>query len=155
MSITAGLATLKTASDLIAGVRKALAQQEVKPDEVLGRMIEIQGLISDGRTALINAQEDLLKRTSELADLKDELKRLTDNSHILAQLTVQDDAYFRTMNGDRSGPYCTACWDDTQKLVRLSYRGQDHIATGWMHTYICPLHPKHPIYTTTAPQQRL
>ena len=55
MNLVTSLNFLKTASDLTTRIRKSLGARDVKLGKVVARIIEIQGLISDGRTALIDA----------------------------------------------------------------------------------------------------
>jgi hypothetical protein len=59
---------LKTASDLARRVREALGSREVKIDEVIARIIEVQGLINDGRTTLIDVEEQPLEKNRTIGD---------------------------------------------------------------------------------------
>lgn len=88
--VTAGLSGLKAASDLTTRIREALGSREVKLDEVVTRIIEIQGLISDGRTALIDAQELLLDKTREIARLEKEAKMLNEQLALKGRVRFHD-----------------------------------------------------------------
>jgi hypothetical protein len=109
MDILAGLAGLKTASDFIEGFRKALAKKEVNPDEVLGRIIELQGLISDGRSALIDAQEEVLKLKAQVSSLNKDANVFPDGGVNWEKRS--DDKY--------DGSLCPACWGLSHKRVPM------------------------------------
>jgi hypothetical protein len=128
MDIASGLAGLKTASDLVSGVRNALIKPDVKPDEILGRLIELQGLISDGRTALIDMQEQLITKTGEIQQLRNKLRQLEEDHEFHASLTFNQGVYKR--NGPRGEEvYCAACYDEAGKRIRVSLQGNDYWCT--------------------------
>lgn len=120
MDIVTGLGILKAASDLITRLREALKSGEVKPDEVMARIIEIQDLISDGRTALIDAQEVVISRNAEVQVLKDEVRRLTEAADLGRRVVFHDNACWKRLDdGAEEGPPCPSCWAD-----RTLRRGQ-------------------------------
>jgi len=136
MDLVAGLSGLKTASDLTTRLREALKNREVKLDEVVARIIEIQDLISDGRTALIDAQEDIIKRTAEIGKLNEELKRLTASLDLSERVIFHDHANWKRLDGDvEEGPFCPSCWAD-RKLRRPQI---NDVHSGIVH-FVCTEH---------------
>jgi len=115
MSISTTLAGLKTASELTVRLREALKSRDVKLDEVAARIIEVQDLISDGRTALIDAQEELLTANRENQKLKDELKQ---ERTLKADYLFRENMYWHRETNE--GPFCSTCFDSDRKLVRLT-----------------------------------
>jgi hypothetical protein len=129
-----GLATLKTASELATGLRDALKSRDVKLDEVAARLIEIQDLIVDGRGALIEAQEQLIGKSEELADLRRQVVEFQAAIREKEALKYLHGAYWRTFEVDKGetdpdgnsyveirydGPFCPTCNDADGKAVRL------------------------------------
>lgn len=119
MDLLAGLSGLKTASELTTRIREARGSREVKLDEVVARIIEIQGLISDGRTALINVQEELLEKNREIFRLEQACTKLTERLERKAQGRKHDNAAWKMLeDGTEDGPYCPNCWDKTGNFIQ-------------------------------------
>ena len=119
MDLVTGLTGLKTASDLVTRVRDALASRDVKLDEVLARIIEIQGLISDGRTALIDAQEDILSKNREISALEKENQKLQGQLSKKQQGRIHDNAVWKQLeDGTEEGPYCPNCYEKTGNFIQ-------------------------------------
>jgi len=124
--IVAGLSGLKTASDLATRIREALGSREVKLDEVVPRIIEIQGLISDGRTALIDMQEQLLDKNKEIARLDQECTALKAQLAKKQQGRIHDNAAWKVLDdGSEEGPYCVNCYETTGNFIQ-PVRGATH-----------------------------
>jgi hypothetical protein len=120
-AVTSGLSGLKTASDLTTRIREALSSRDVKLDEVVARIIEIQGLISDGRTALIDVQEQLLEKNREIFKLEQMCTRLTEQLGKKLQGRVHDNAVWKVLeDGNEDGPYCPNCWETTGNFIQPS-----------------------------------
>lgn len=92
MDLVTGLNLLETASDLTTRIRESLGERDVKLDEVVARIIEIQGLISDGRTALIDAQEQLLEKNRTILALEQDSRTLQEQLSKKQQGRVHDNA---------------------------------------------------------------
>jgi hypothetical protein len=139
MNIVAGLAGLKAAADLAKATRDAAKAGTLKPDEFAGRVGEIYDYIIDSKDALVEAKD-------ELQQLRDENKGLRDataeRNAIRQELLAEDNAYFRVVEGKKQGPFCSTCWDDTFKLVRLTYQGTGRVSGFMTHVYTCTLHSK-------------
>jgi hypothetical protein len=144
MNILAALAGLKTASELTTRIREALKSREVKLDEVVARIIEIQDLISDGRTALIDSQEELMKKNEKISSLSDEIRSLKAKADLEHLVVFHDRACWKKLDdGSEEGPYCPVCWGDSKKLIRGSV--WDTLAT--QISFCCNLHPTAVRYT--------
>ena len=142
MNIATGMAGLKAAADLARTMRDAAKAETLKPDEFAGRLGEIYDYIIDSKDALVEAKD-------QLQELKEQVKKLQDASEerkaIQAELIPEDNAYFRAHDAKKDGPFCTACWDDSRKLMRLTSLGVTKHASGWKMMYLCALHPKHEV----------
>lgn len=123
MDPVAGLGILKTASELIKGIREILGERDVKLDEVVARIIEIQGLISDGRNALIDAQEQLLEKNRAIFALEQDNRKLQEELSRRQQGRVHDNAAWKVLPDDsEEGPYCPNCYEKTGHFIQ-PYRG--------------------------------
>ncbi len=74
--------------------------------------------------------QDLLEK---MADLRDQIFELREeNRNLKEKLSEQEsyDMYFEdNMYWDankKDGPYCSKCWDDNKKAIRMQIRGADH-----------------------------
>ena len=107
MDLVTGLKFLKTASDLTTGIRESLGARDVKLDEVVARIIEIQGLTSDARTALIDAQEQLLEKNRTILALEQELQE--EQLSQKQQGRIHDNAVWKVLDDDaEERPGCRA-----------------------------------------------
>jgi hypothetical protein len=143
-TIATGLSGLKAAAEMTKMLRDGLRAGQVKAEDIAPRIGEIYDYIIDSKAALYDAQE-------QLGVMNDRIRQLIDNSHIAEQLISEGSAYFRMVGDKKVGPFCTACWDDTQKLVRITYGGLTKNGGGWFDEYRCPLHPKHPFLMSPRP----
>jgi hypothetical protein len=119
MDLVTGLNFLKTASELTTRLRESLGAREVKLDEVVARIIEIQGHISDGRTALIDAQEQLLEKNRAISVLEQHNRKLQEQISKKQQGRVHDNAVWKVLDDDREeGPYCPNCYERTGNFIQ-------------------------------------
>jgi|ERR1700733_6343253 len=119
MELVTGLSFLKTASDLITRIKESLAARDVRLDEVLARIIEIQNLISDGRVAVIDAQEQLAEKNRTIQALEDEIRKLQGQLSKRRQGHVHDNAVWKVLNeGAEEGPYCPNCFEKTGNFIQ-------------------------------------
>ncbi len=86
-------------------------------------------LIADLTIQLADVKMRLAELIEENAILKSELKR---ESSSRSEITLKDGLYF-TESGD--GPFCTGCYDDRKKLIRLTEMGRKFRDLGH---YTCP-----------------
>lgn len=152
MDLIVGLGTLKTASELATRLREALKSRDVKLDEVAARLIEIQDLIVDGRGALIEAQEQLIGKNEDLADLRRQVVALQAAIRGKEALKYMHGAYWRAFEVDKGetdpdgnsyveihydGPFCPTCHDADGKAVRLRLLADKESGRG---QYCCDVH---------------
>ena len=98
--------------------------------EVLARLLELQGLILDARTALSDGQEEVLALRRTLQDNAD-LRKLESDMDF-----QQDGGFYIRKSEVAAGnpvPYCPICWGDSQKAIALSAQADV--------CYRCILHP--------------
>ena len=121
MELATGLTVLKTASDLTTRIREALGSREVKLDEVVARIIEVQGLISDGRTAFIEVQEQLLEKNGAIYALQQENRSLQEQLTKKRQGRIHDNAAWKVLDDNsEEGPYCPNCYERTGHFIQPS-----------------------------------
>jgi hypothetical protein len=138
MDFAAALAGLKNASDLTTRLREALKSRDVKLDEVVARIIEVQDRISDGRAALIDAQETVIQKTAEILDLKARLREVDEVRQTRQSLKYDGRVYWKA--GDPEFPFCPVCWDTTSTLVRLQDWGTETYSGVQKTDYRCLVH---------------
>jgi hypothetical protein len=69
MTIAAGLSATKTGFDLIKSVRELVKGPDIDASEVSARLLELQELMLDARTALSEAQEEKVKLEARITEL--------------------------------------------------------------------------------------
>jgi hypothetical protein len=150
MSLPTALGALKTAADLSVQLRNLLKQSDQLPvNEVLARIIEMQELIADGRSALIDLQDELVTKNGQIETLSLELRELRDKSRLGEKLVSDGCAYwFPDKREPGDGPFCLACWDADGKLVRLRFLAEDIWvdSPGRSRLYKCEIHKDSRIY---------
>jgi hypothetical protein len=81
---------------------------------------------------VLDLQKDALDLIEENRYLKNQVKQLEESLTIISNIEFKDNMYFTNINTeDEKGPFCTKCWDDEKKLVRLHFNGLDF--------YLCPV----------------
>ena len=55
-------------------------------------------------------------------DLKKKIDAIDEIKTIASQLFVKDKVYFHKKENKEDGPFCTKCWDDEKKLIRMVRR---------------------------------
>ena len=68
---------------------------------------------------IVDLETELLAIIEENNDIKRENTELKEAKAISESFVFEDNTYFRIEGGTRTGPYCSGCWDDKSKLVRL------------------------------------
>jgi hypothetical protein len=127
MTIAAGLSATKTGFDLIKGVRELVKRPDIDASEVSARLLELQELMLDARTALSEAQEEKVKLESRI----EELTRMADFGK---DFRMEEGVYWRD-----GVPYCPICWDVERKSVRLGGPSGTSGFYGQMNWH-CPFH---------------
>jgi reverse gyrase len=72
---------------------------------------------------LINIQTEIISLQQENNELKKELNDLKALNEFRENSFVKNDMYYILKNNRREGPYCTACLDSKEKLIRLHSYG--------------------------------
>jgi len=126
MELATGLNGLRTASELAKRIRESLGAREVKLDEVVARIIEIQGLISDGRSALIDVQDQIVEKNRIISALENDKRELQEQLSKKQQGRIHDSAAWKIFDDDKEeGPYCPNCYEKTGKFIQPG-RGAAH-----------------------------
>lgn len=76
--------------------------------------VELRSAIVDLRAELVSIKEQVVELTEERNHLRNELKT---QMSLKPELQVRGDLYFKA---DGDGPFCTACFDSRQSLVRVT-----------------------------------
>lgn len=63
-----------------------------------------------------------LSLKSDNFDLKKKIDAIDEIKTITSQLFVRDKMYFQKKESQEDGPFCTKCWDDEKKLIRVVNR---------------------------------
>lgn len=114
MDIATALGVLKTAWDLTVNVRDEAKTRKLKPEEVLERILEIQHLLADARSGLVEAQEEIARLKGTIRGLEGQLTNIQD---LKDNFEFRDNMYWR--KGAEEGPFCPTCVDADKRLVRL------------------------------------
>ena len=104
---------------------------ESKNLELTSSLIELQQKILNMQGSFGELQQKYHEAQEQTRRLGDELRQLSDASAL----------------ANKSGPYCTACWDRDRKLVRLSFQGPCTFPGKYgFNEYICAVHGKLTVY---------
>ena len=89
----------------------ANAIREAKNLELYERMLAVYGDVME----LAEKNRELVEENHAL---KQQLKAYQQEQEIAGELQHHDNAYWRTKDGERDGPFCMRCWDANKKLIR-------------------------------------
>lgn len=137
-SFDAGISAAKTTFELAQSAVKLLRGPQVDPQEVLQRLLELQGLILEAQKALGDGEEENRRLKRQIEDLQQQ-------QQTASSLVFADEAYWtREDGGELQGPFCHVCWDANAKLIRLHLVGEGNYDsspwTGERRLYRCVLH---------------
>ena len=68
---------------------------------------------------ILETQEKLLNMQKKITDLESENKNLREELEIKGQIVSERNVYWIEKDGVKGGPFCTRCWDDEHKPIRL------------------------------------
>ena len=68
---------------------------------------------------ILSLQSDALNLMQENMSLRDEVRVLKEKLTIRGEITFESNAYWLDREGKRAGPFCSACQDTKEQLVRL------------------------------------
>lgn len=80
---------------------------------------------------ILEAQEKLLEMQKKIADFEEENRSLKERLKTKEKLTYENDAYWSNGKGQKIGPFCSKCWEDEGKLLRMHYQKNSY-------RYTCP-----------------
>ncbi|NBI08079.1 hypothetical protein [Senegalia massiliensis] len=72
--------------------------------------------------ALLDVQKESLDLLEENKNLKEKIKELKDNTEISKSLIFKNNSYYKKDDIEYKEPYCSNCWDNNQKLIRMHLR---------------------------------
>lgn len=88
-------------------------------NEILAQLIEMQDLITDGRSAIIDFQEELIRKNDEVQQLKVQIQALDRREKVDQEMEHDGYVFWRVTEGKRTGPFCPACWRKDNVLMPL------------------------------------
>lgn len=68
---------------------------------------------------ILDIQEKLLEMQKRISDIEIENKELREKLKIQESLVFKDNAYWTEKGGKKDGPYCSCCWDNDRKTIRM------------------------------------
>jgi Zn finger protein HypA/HybF involved in hydrogenase expression len=68
---------------------------------------------------ILDALEKLIEMQNKIFILETENKDLKESLKIQKSLTFENNAYWINLDGKKDGPYCSCCWDDDKKTIRM------------------------------------
>lgn len=84
----------------------------------VGKVLQEAGKIEQYQQ-ILDAQRQLLEMQKRIEDLESDKKQLQDELTVKGQITPEGNLYWLDHDGKKDGPFCTRCWDDEHKLIRL------------------------------------
>lgn len=68
---------------------------------------------------ILSVQEKLLEMQKSIADLSTENAGLKEKLKTQESLVFENNAYWIENEKKKDGPYCSCCWDDDRKTIRM------------------------------------
>lgn len=79
----------------------------------------------------MDIHQGYLQIENDLKQAKQKIKELEDKLEVKDRIIFRDNMYYiKTESGHEDGPYCTRCYDETNKLIRMHKE---------KYKYICPV----------------
>ncbi len=78
---------------------------------------------------ILDAQKELLEMQKRISDLELDNKDLKDKLQTKDSLTFENNAYWINKDGKKDGPFCSCCWDDHNKTIRVQPAGNPAFCT--------------------------
>lgn len=103
----------------------------------IGKVLQEAGKIEQYKQ-ILDAQQKLLEIQKKLDDLETDNKRLRGELEIKGELVPEGNLYWLENDGKKDGPFCTRCWDDESKTIRL-HRSE---SSGRLHCPKCNTNAK-------------
>lgn len=127
-SISVGLSSIKTALDITKELRSI--DSSLKDAEVKLKLAELIEALSDAKVNLSEAR-------LENQELKDKISKLESQLTSKQDVEYKNGFYYRKdcQEGQEPGPFCSLCYNDTNKLIPVSELPRDMQDFG---KYLCP-----------------
>lgn len=85
---------------------------------------------------IVNLQSEIVELVQERNDLKTKIQELEKQINLKSTLNFKNNMYYQTEdNGVEDGPFCSGCFDNTRKIIRL----QANLAGDGNRYYECPI----------------
>jgi len=110
-SVVGALNALKAASDIAKGLRAIESGYEKA--ELKLKIIDLMELLSDARTGVLEAQE-------EIRGLQARIQELEAAEDLRDKLVMRDSMYYLVEASGEKGPYCVRCYETDQQLMPLT-----------------------------------
>lgn len=68
---------------------------------------------------ILNAQKELLEMQKKIFDLEIENRSLKEKLETRDSLVYEKNSYWVQIEDIKDGPFCSCCWDDNKKTVRM------------------------------------
>lgn len=68
---------------------------------------------------ILDVQEQLLIMQNRIFDLETENRELKGKLETKESLVFENNAYWIDKDGGKDGPFCSCCWDDGRKTIRM------------------------------------
>lgn len=124
--IGAALSSIKAATDIAKIIRESTTSLEKA--EVNYKLAELVGALAEAKLQIAEIQELILEKDRSIKALQDEL-----NTRV--EVRWEKPYYWREREGNKDGPFCQQCYDNTTKLIRLQSVGTGHWECATCHTY--------------------
>ncbi len=125
-AITSVLSSLKIAADIVKLLKDSdlsleKAELKLKLAELMGALADVKMQMADIKD-LVGEKDEVIRELQEKRDIKSKLK-------------WEPPYYWLIEDDTKEGPFCQACWDDKDKLVRLQARGSHWDCKSCKNTY--------------------
>lgn len=84
----------------------------------IGKVLQEAGKI-DLYQQILNVQQQLLEMQNRIASLDKENKELKEKLEIKDSLIFENNAYWLEKDDKKDGPFCSCCWDNDRKPIRM------------------------------------
>jgi len=88
----------------------------------IGKVLQEAGKI-ELYTQILEIQEKLLEMQNNISELDKDNKELQEKLKNKEILIFEKNSYWINKEGGKEGPYCTCCWDDINKTIRMQPDG--------------------------------
>jgi len=91
-----------------------------------------KGATSEAQEKIMELRAELLFYREENQKLKKEIERLLNELDIKQRLVFRDGVYWlKNDNGSKDGPFCIVCFDDKNRLIRLTSKKAAYLHPWW------------------------